>query len=557
MIDLEAPIAEVTVYADQALVIRRGTVHLTAGEHDLQVGMLPQFNRDSLRANGKGPQGTRILNVDISTAFHSRAPAGDLRRLQDEIDQLTQERQLLEARQAALHDRRQWLRALGEQSRDFAKGLAQGQMKPQDCADFFRFAATQALEDAEAAQGFDQQVKKVLQEISARQREVAQRQECDRPDRQRAVVTVSVAQEGDLTLELSYLIHGASWHPQYDVHVQMGDDQRSGEVELTYGGVVQQSTGEAWGDVQLSLSTARPSLAAQLPELDPWYLDMSMPLPHMAVPAPLSVRARVSGAAAGPQQAVRMPGAVPAGAMLQAAADFGGANEVAIEAEESSLPEDVSVATATVEQAGTSLVFRVGRSVDIPSDRSPHKTTIARDRLPCSFDYVCAPALADSVHLRATIVNSTERVLLQGEASIFLQSQYVGTTQLKQTAPAETFKVFLGIDDGIKVKRELIERSVEKGSVLQSSIRRITYAYRITVHNYASTTRDIVIRDRLPVSKHEKVKVRAQSIQPPPKDRTKLELAVWQWSMAPDTEQKIEFQFVVEHPQDMRVSGLV
>jgi uncharacterized protein (TIGR02231 family) len=366
-----------------------------------------------------------------------------------------------------------------------------------------------------------------------------------------------VAQEGDLTLELSYLIHGASWHPQYDVHVQMGDDQRSGEVELTYGGVVQQSTGEAWGDVQLSLSTARPSLAAQLPELDPWYLDMSMPLPHMAVPAPLSVRARVSGAAAGPQQAVRMPGAVPAGAMLQAAADFGGANEVAIEAEESSLPEDVSVATATVEQAGTSLVFRVGRSVDIPSDRSPHKTTIARDRLPCSFDYVCAPALADSVHLRATIVNSTERVLLQGEASIFLQSQYVGTTQLKQTAPAETFKVFLGIDDGIKVKRELIERSVEKGSVLQSSIRRITYAYRITVHNYASTTRDIVIRDRLPVSKHEKVKVRAQSIQPPPKDRTKLELAVWQWSMAPDTEQKIEFQFVVEHPQDMRVSGLV
>jgi uncharacterized protein (TIGR02231 family) len=558
MIDLEAPIAEVTVYADQALVIRRGTVHLAAGEHDLQVEMLPQFNRESLRANGKGPQGTRILNVDLSTAFHSRIPAGDLRRLQDEIDQLTQERQLLEARQAALQDRRQWLRALGEQSRDFARGLAQGQMKPQDCADFFRFAATQALEDAEAAQGFDLQVKRIHQEISVRQRELAQRQECDRPDRLTAVVTVSVAQEGDLTLELSYLIQGASWHPQYDVHVQMGDDQRSGEVELTYGGVVQQSTGEAWENVQLSLSTARPSLAAQLPELDPWYLDSSMPLPHMAASAPLAAQARgVYSAVARPQQAVRQPAPVPGGAMFQPAPDFGGANEIAMEAEESSPPEDVSVATATVEQAGTALVFRVGRSVDIPSDRSPHKTTIARDRLPCSFDYVCAPALAAHVHLRAAIVNSTERVLLQGEASIFLQSQYVGTTQLKQTAPAETFKVFLGIDDGIKVKRELIERSVEKGSVLQSSIRRITYAYRITVHNYASTTRDVVIRDRLPVSKHEKVKVRAQSVQPLPKDRTKLELAVWQWSMAPDAEQKIEFQFVVEHPQDMRITGLV
>lgn len=557
MIDLEAPIAEVTVYADQALVVRRGTVHLAAGEHDLQVGMLPQFNRDSLRAHGKGPQGTRILTVDLSTAFHSRVPAGDLRRLQDEIDQLTQEKLLLEARQAALHDRRQWLRALGEQSRDFAKGLAQGQMKPQDCADFFKFAATQALEDAEAAQSFDLEVKRLYQEISARQRELAQKQACDRPDRQTALVTVSVAQEGDLTLELSYLIHGASWHPQYDVHVQMGEDQRSGEVELTYAGVVQQSTGEAWDNVQLSLSTARPSLAAQLPELDPWYLDLSMPLPRMAAAAPQAARARGAyNSVAMPQQAMRLP-AGPTGALLQPASDFGGADEIAMEAEESSPPEDVSVATATVEQAGTALVFRVGRSVDIPSDRSPHKTTIARDRMPCSFDYVCAPALADNVHLRAAIVNSTERVLLLGEASIFLQSQYVGTTQLKQTAPAETFKVFLGIDDGIKVKRELIERSVEKGNVLQSGIRRITYAYRTTVHNYASTTRDVVIRDRLPVSRHEKIKVRAQNVQPQPKDRTKLELAVWQWSMAPDAEQKIEFQFVVEHPQDMRITGLV
>ncbi|HEY1348266.1 MAG TPA: mucoidy inhibitor MuiA family protein [Ktedonobacteraceae bacterium] len=554
MIDLEAPIAEVTVYADQALVVRRGTVQLTAGEHDLRIGMLPQFNRDSLRANGRGPQGTRILNVDLSTAFHSRPPAGDLRKLQDELDQLEQDRQLIEARQAALNDRRQWLRALGEQSRDFAKGLAQGQMKPQDCADFLQFAATQALQDAEAAQGFELQLKRAWQEIGAKKRELAQLQACDQPDRLAAVITVSLAQEGELTLEVSYLIHGASWRPQYDVHVQMDDNHRSGEVELTYGGIVQQSTGEAWENVQLVLSTARPSQAAQLPELDPWYLDVSAPVLRAPASAPFAAQARaVYGGAAKPRQTMLQPAPLPAGAASALLAD----EDAVPEAEESSPPEEVSVATATVEQAGTALAFRVGRSVDIPSDRSPHKTTIARDRLPCSCDYVCAPALADSVHLRAAIVNSTERVLLRGEASIFLQSQYVGTTQLKQTAPAETFKVFLGIDDGIKVKRELIERSVEKGSVLQSGIRRITYAYRMTVHNYTATTRDIVIRDRLPVSKHEKVRVRVQSIQPTPKDRTKLELAVWQWSLAPDAEQKIEFQFVIEHPQDMLVTGLV
>ncbi len=157
MIDLVAPIKEVTVYADRALITRGGTVSLAAGEHELRINNLPQFIRDSLRAAGQGPEGTRILNVDITTAYYSRPPETDLMVLQNELEQLQQSKQLLEARQAALNDRRQWLRALGEQSRDFAKGLAQGQMKPQDCADFFRFTAEQALQDAEAAQALELQ----------------------------------------------------------------------------------------------------------------------------------------------------------------------------------------------------------------------------------------------------------------------------------------------------------------------------------------------------------------------------------------------------------------
>src|SRR6266705_4244751 len=183
MIDLEAPIKEVTVYADRALVTRCGRVELEAGEHELRVNNLPQFLRDSLRAAGRGPKGIRILNVDITTAFRSRPPEAEVVTLQDELEQLTQNQQLLEARRSALNDRRQWLRALGEQSRDFAKGLARGQMKPQDCADFFSFAANQALQDAEAAQSLDVQMKQVQGEIDAKLRELARKQGSSDPDR--------------------------------------------------------------------------------------------------------------------------------------------------------------------------------------------------------------------------------------------------------------------------------------------------------------------------------------------------------------------------------------
>lgn len=543
MIDLVAPIKEVTVYADRALITRGGIVSLAAGEHELRINDLPQFIRDSIRAAGQGPQGARILNVDITTAYYSHPPEADLTALQNELEQLQQNKQLLEARQAALNDRRQWLRALGEQSRDFARGLAQGQMKPQDCADFFRFTAEQALQDAEAAQALELQSQAVQREIHAKQRELAQREGHIHPDRLAAIITVALATAGDFELEISYLVTGASWHPQYDVRVQKADDRNEGNVELTYVGVVQQSTGERWDSVGLSLSTARPSLAAILPELEPWYLNVYTPPPPVfAARGPLRA-AKVMA----PQQTMMQVG----GIAMDENAEF----SIAQQSEPVSVA--ANVATATVEQTGTALIFRVGRSVDIPSDGSPHKTTIARDNLPCTFDYVSAPVIEENVHLRATISNTTERVLLSGDASIFLSGEYVGTTSVKTTSPGEKFKIFLGIDDGIKVKRELIERAVDKGMLLQGGMRRTTYAYRLVVHNYAPAPRHVVIRDHLPVSQHERVKVKVLSIQPPPGERTKLELMVWRFTLASDSEQQIEYRFVVEQPQDLTVTGLV
>lgn len=539
MVDLIAPITEVTVYADRALVTRAGSIHLPAGEHDVRVNDLPTFLRESLRAAGQGPQGTRILNVDLTTTFHSRPPESEIQALQAACDALQQDITLLRARKNALNDRTQWLRALGEQSRYFAKGLSQGRMKPQDCADFFSFTATQALQNAEAEQELEVQLTQKHEELAAKQRELAHKQGYGQPDRSAAVVSIEMPTEGEFHLELSYLVMQASWRPQYDVRVTLSEDGNQGEVELTYMGVVQQATGENWEQVQLALSTARPSLAAVLPELQPHYLDVYAPPPPMYA-APMMM------APGAPSRVhTRALSAMPV-------------SSARLEEEGMAPPPPVAAepATAAVEQTGTAYVFRIARSVDIPSDNSPHKTTIARDNLPCALDYVSAPVMEPYVHVRAKITNTTERVLLSGDSSIFLSGEYVGTTKIKLTAPTEQFKIFLGIDDTIKVKREQLEHSVEKGALLQSDLRRITYAYRITIHNYAAYTRTIVLRDQLPLSQHERIKVKLQNIQPPPAERSKLELLTWRLPLAANAEQKLEYRFLVEHPQDVQVSGL-
>lgn len=545
MIDLAAPIKEVTVYADRALITRAGSLQLAAGTHELRVNDLVPFLHESLRASGQGPQGARILDVDIRTAFYSRPPESELVTLQTACDLLQQRIDLLRARREALNDRRQWLRALGEQSHDFAKGLASGQMTPQNCADFFTFTANQALQNAEAEQDLDIQQRQSQDELAAKQRELASKQSYNRPDRLAAVVTIEMPVEGEFALELSYLVTQASWRPQYDVRVSMAEDGNQGEVELTYIGLIQQSTGENWNQVRLALSTARPSQASALPELQPRYL-------HAYEPPRPRMTASLAKSAPFPSQ---RPGGEYFGQEKQ--------NQTGEEIDDrpfvlqdQTQAVRAEIATATTEQSGTAYVFKIARSVDIPSDNSPHKTTIARNDLPCEFDYVSAPVLDPAIHLRATITNTTERVLLAGSSSIFLNGEYVGTTQVEQTAPREQFKVFLGIDDSIKVKREQIERSVEKGVFLQNSLRRITYAYRITLNNYAPFARTIILRDQFPVSQHERIKVKMLTIQPQPTERTKLELLTWRFPLASDGEYILEYSYMVEHPQELRVNEL-
>jgi hypothetical protein len=50
--------------------------------------------------------------------------------------------------------------------------------------------------------------------------------------------------------------------------------------------------------------------------------------------------------------------------------------------------------------------------------------------------------------------------------------------------------------------------------------------------------------------------VKVQQLQPQPGERTKLELLTWDFTLAAGAEQKIEYRFVVEHPQDLKVVGL-
>jgi uncharacterized protein (TIGR02231 family) len=532
----ETTITEVTVYPDRALVTRQGVARIEAeGEHTLRIGGLPRsILTESLRATGRGPSGTRILAVEQASEYHAAAPEETLQRLRDEIDRLRREIALLGERDQLIEQQQGWLRSMGEQSaRSLAWGLARGTAKPEDASGLFTYTREEAERLATARQEIAQQREEQQRTLSAREREYREQGGGGMPDRIAADVRVQVPGAGEVTIELSYLVLGASWHPRYDVRV----DTAKGSVHLTQQALVQQQTGEDWRAVALALSTARPSAAVRLPDdPDPWYLDVVRPAP----PPPQRPMMR------------RMA------AMGTAAADTFAAAAPAMEKEISY--GDVDFASAEVEQSGAAQIFRLAGRSDVPSDGSPHTLGIGDYDVPCKLEYVAEPVIAEGAHLRAAATNSTGQVLLPGELHVFhvggAGEEYVGATHMELTAEGAELPLYLGVDDNVTVKRELIERDTDKGILLQSGIRKVTIGYRVTLANRTQAPQRVILKDRLPVPRHERIKVRTLDIRPQPTEKTPLEQLTWDLQLPPGEERKIEWRFVVESPRDLEVAGL-
>ncbi|HKV86333.1 MAG TPA: mucoidy inhibitor MuiA family protein, partial [Ktedonobacterales bacterium] len=497
--------------------------------------------RDSFRVTGQGPAGTRILGVEQSQQFHASAPEETVTALREEIERQERAGSALNERINANADRRRWLAQLAEQSaRSLSWSLARGQSKPEDISAFLAFVGEETQRAATATLDLTQELKDLTNTIEALRRQLAQLDGGWLPDRLAAAVRIAVTTPGVVVVSLSYLTGGASWRPRYDARVNVD----TSSVRLTQQALVTQSTSEAWSGVALTLSTARPAVARQLPdEPKPWYLNVSSP-PIMPPPPPMPAP-RYAAAMSAPQGMFAAAAPLAAGAAMHDATP---------------MPVELTLDEAVVERSGAAQVFHIAGDVDIPSDGMPHTLPISEDDLPGHMEYVAIPVESEGAHLRATVRNATGQALPAGELHIFhvgvAGDEYAGATKLDLTSDGADLKLYLGVDDNVSVKRELIERETDKGSLLQSGIRRVTLGYRITVANHTGATRRIIVKDRLPVPKNERIRLKTLDMKPQPAERTRLEQLTWDMQVPTGEERRIEWRFVVEAPADVELTGL-
>jgi len=113
----------------------------------------------------------------------------------------------------------------------------------------------------------------------------------------------------------------------------------------------------------------------------------------------------------------------------------------------------------------------------------------------------------------------------------------------------EELELMLGVDGLVLVRRELREREVDKRFL--SGQRRVRYAYELEGRNERPTEVRLELRDQLPLSADDQVKVRLESAEPRPTEHTALGELRWQLELPPGVSRTIRFGFTIEHPAQM------
>ncbi|MEO1432087.1 MAG: mucoidy inhibitor MuiA family protein [Cyanobacteria bacterium J06633_8] len=528
---VETDVIAVSVYTNQALVTRRGVVELSGREKELIVSQLPVFiETESVRVSGKGNVAVRLLGVNTERIYTTESVVARVSQLNQQIEQLEAQKRQFQAQMDALALQSRFIEGLREKTEEqFSISLARKSISLSETLDLVNFLGSQYTEYAIATEDYKNQQRELEKQLEVLHASLKETKSPSPQESFNLTVGIDCAGAGEFELEVSYVVNRASWKPLYDIRV----DSKSKSVNLGYLAQIVQNTGEDWTNVNLTLSTAKPGSGTLPPKFQPWYIDIEQPLVK-------EKRARKFAAA---------PMAAKSRGFEFEDENF---SEEIRELENRIIEAEVT--TAEVSREGNVVTFNLDSNGNIPSDGAPHKTTIFQDDFSCNFSYIAMPRLVSFAYLQAKVKNNSNgATLLPGKANIFRDNIFVGTSELENIVPGEEFKLNLGIDEGVKIKRDLIEREVDKRFI--GNLRKITYAYRLQINNLLDTQAQLELIEQLPVSRNEQIKIRLNRTNP----QIQLgEMGILEWNLIlkPYEEQEIYYQFTVEHSPQLKVVGL-
>ncbi|MEA2022210.1 MAG: mucoidy inhibitor MuiA family protein [Candidatus Caldatribacteriota bacterium] len=527
-IEVKSEIDHVFVYPDSALVERVTNLNLEKGSYKIIFSnIISEVDENSLRVSVSGETPIRLFGAQVKKEYLEEIPSERIRQLKEEIQKLEDRIKEIQNLKALLLEKKKFLDSIilfskGQIPQDLVTNIpATGDLK-----NILDFLDTELKGYYSQGLNCDIETRNLKNRVSVLKKELSQISGAQKKLKRSIIAELEVLKSGIADLHISYLVNGAAWNPIYDARA----DFEKSEVELVSYGVIRQITGEDWLDVNCTLSTAKPRIGGNMPYISPWTLRPYEP--HLMTD-------RISEAPAPTYQ------------------------KKAFKAEEKIAGEGIvsEVEYATAEEKGIAVSYQLPYKVTVKADKSENKFSISSQNLNAEFEYSTYPRVSPFAYLGSRVANSKTLQLLAGRVNIFLQGDFVGTSHIDNIAPGEEFDLYLGIDENVKVKRELLEKKVDKTLIagIPSRTKKTTFKYKLTVENYKSKKIKIKLFEAMAVSEDDRIKIKINevSLEPDVKDwEDRKGIWLWELELEPQHKQEISYIFTVEHPRDMLVEGL-
>ena len=272
---IDAPITSVTVYSDQARVVRTAQLTVSGSQRVELPTLRGPVDASSVRVEAEGAEVARVdlrpVSPETLLATEARKVLDTLDRVEDQLTRTRSERGAVNAQLSALQGLRP--QPLPEGDRDKAP-------PPRLDPSGWNAASTFLIDTLGKLQARLRELDMRVQELD-RERE-HQLQEAHRlggaPRNPGLEVAPTLSGNGPVKLTLTYVTHNARWFPRYELQLA----PETNRVQVSFFGLVSQESGEDWKDAALTLSTALPATATALPRLATWKIgqrDRFIPTP--------------------------------------------------------------------------------------------------------------------------------------------------------------------------------------------------------------------------------------------------------------------------------------
>ncbi len=206
-------------------------------------------------------------------------------------------------------------------------------------------------------------------------------------------------------------------------------------------------------------------------------------------------------------------------------------------------------------QSGASFTYQISEKQTIATGTKNYRSLIFSDHFDADLIYTSIPKNVQSVFLKAKTKNSSPYQFLPGSIKNFVDGSFVGKSWLKNTAPGQEMEMGLGLDESVKVKRKLIKKEGGEGGIFNQTAKQ-RYIFEVSLENFKDVSIQVELKDQLPLSYQEEIKVQINQINPEPNKTDKQNFLTWKINLAPKEKKTITLDFQVEYPEGKTVRGL-